>query len=207
MSSIKFTDLPAEIRQARSPKTLAKGEILLQQGRAAKFIYFVIHGQMRLVSFVEQQMVTHYFVDANELLGESALYIPTYGCTAIAEKPSQVVAVPVDEFAAALKKQPHLSERYLAHLTHRFANVKSLLELRSINSSRVRLLRYLMPRLAPGQYTLTLDKPLRAVASELSLSPEALSRTLSRLESEGAITRRRRMITFSSEWLEDVAEY
>lgn len=109
--------------------------------------------------------------------------------------------------AATLKNQPHLSERYLAHLTHRFASVKSLLELRSINSSRIRLLRYLIPRLAPGQYTLTLDKPLRVVASELSLSPEALSRTLSRLEAEGAITRQRRMITFSSEWLEDVAEY
>lgn len=207
MLPITFTDLPADMRQNSSPKLLSKGEILLQQGEAAEFIYLVTKGQIRLVSFVNQQMVTHYFVEAGELLGESALYIPSYGCTAIAETSSEVIAIPVNEFSVALKANPELSERYLAHLTQRFYTVKSLLELRSINSSRDRLLRYLMPLLAPGQYTVTLDKPLRAVASELALTPEALSRILSRLEAEGAISRQRRVITFSPEWLEDVAEY
>ena len=92
-------------------------------------------------------------------------------------------------------------------MTHRFYAVKSLLELRSITSARDRLLHYLIGRLDPGQQTVTLDKPLKAVASELALTPEALSRLLSRLESEGAITRQRRLITFSPEWLEDIAKY
>ena len=207
MLSISVTDLPAEIQQNLYRKSLAKGEILLQQGDAAKFIYLVTSGQMRLVSFVKHQMVTHYFVEAGELLGESALHVPTYGCTAIAETASEVMAIAIDDFATALKTDPTLSELYLAHLTHRFYDVKTLLELRSIHSSRDRLLRYLMPRLAPSQYTVTLDKPLKAIASELALTPEALSRLLSRLEAEGAISRQRRKITFSPEWLEDVAEY
>ncbi|MGJ3250784.1 MAG: Crp/Fnr family transcriptional regulator [Elainellaceae cyanobacterium] len=207
MLPLMFTDLPAEIRHNSSPKFLGKGEILLQQGDSARFIYLVTSGQMRLVSFVNQQMVTHYFVDAGELLGESALYIPNYACTAIAETPSEVRAIPVNEFAAALKTSPDLSERYLAHLTQRFYTVKSLLELRSLHSSRDRLLRYLMPRLAAGQNTVTLDKPLRAIASELALTPEALSRLLSRLEAEGLISRKRRSITLSQEWLEEFADY
>lgn len=207
MLSMTLNDLPTAIQQNLSRKLLAKGEILLQQGDAAKFIYLVTSGQMRLVSFVKHQMITHYFVNAGELLAESALYIPTYGCTAIAESPSEVMAISVDDFAAALKTNTELSERYLSHLTRRFYDVKTLLELRSIHSSRDRLLRYLMPRLGPGQYTVTLDKPLKAIASELALTPEALSRLLSRLETEGAISRQRRKITFSPEWLEDVAEY
>lgn len=207
MLSFAISDLPVEIQPALSSNSLAKGEILLQQGDAAKFIYLVTRGRMHLVSFVNHQMVTHYFVEAGELLGESALYIPDYACTAIAETASEVVAISVNDFATALKSDSELSERYLAHLTRRFYDMKTLLELRSIHSSRDRLLRYLMPRLAPGQYTITLDKPLRAVASELALTPEALSRLLSRLENEGAITRQRRVITFSPEWLEDVAEY
>ncbi|MEO0988533.1 MAG: Crp/Fnr family transcriptional regulator [Cyanobacteria bacterium J06639_14] len=207
MLSIAFTDLPTNLQQISSPKFLTKGEILLQQGDVARSIYLVISGQMRLVSFVNQQMVTHYFVNAGEMLGESALYVPNYACTAIAETHSEIIVIPVDDFADALKTNPDLAERYLAHLTQRFYAVKSLLELRSIHSSRDRLMRYLIPRLAPGQYTITLDKPLQAVASELALTPEALSRLLSRLEAEGAIARQRRVITFSPEWLEDVAEY
>jgi CRP-like cAMP-binding protein len=97
MLTIAFSDMPAEVQQKSSPRFLGKGEILLQQGAPARFIYLVTQGQMRLVSFVNQQMVTHYFVNAGELLGESALYIPNYGCTAIAEIPSQVLAIPVDE--------------------------------------------------------------------------------------------------------------
>ncbi len=207
MSPLQLDDLPAKLHQNSFTKFLSKGEILLQQGDKARFIYLVQSGQMRLVSFVHQQMVTHYFVEAGQLLGESALYIPNYACTAIAETASEVIAIPADDFAAALKTDPELSECYLAHLTRRFYAVKSLLELRSIYSSRDRLLRYLTPRLTPGQFTVTLDKPLQAVASELGLTPEALSRVLARLETEGVITRQRRAITFSPEWLEDIAEY
>lgn len=133
--------------------------------------------------------------------------IPHYACSAIAKIPSEVIAISVNDFSAALSAHPEFSERYLAHLTRRFYAVKSLLELRSIHSSRDRLLRYLMPRLAAGEDTVTLDKPLRAIASELALTPEALSRLLSRLETEGLISRKRRSITFSQEWLEEFADY
>ncbi|MGD1944340.1 MAG: Crp/Fnr family transcriptional regulator [Leptolyngbyaceae cyanobacterium] len=207
MISLTLDDLPSSLRATLARQTLNAGEILLQHGDAARYLYWVTTGRVRLVSFVNQQMVTHYFVDAEDFLGESALYVPQYICTVIAETASEVIPIPVDDFAAALKAQPALSERYMAHLTKRFYAVKSLLELRSINSARDRLLKYLIPRLGPNQYTVTLDKPLRAVASELALTPEALSRLLSRLESEGAISRQRRAITFYPEWLEDIAEY
>lgn len=207
MLPFAFTDLPDEIQHSASHKFLSKGEILLQQGDAAESIYWVTTGQIRLVSFVNQQMVTHYFVGVGELLGESALYMPTYGCTVIAEIPSGVQAVPVSTFASALHQDPVLAKRYLQHLTLRFASTKALLELRSISSARDRLLHYLLKRRVSNQNIVTLDKPLRAIASELALTPEALSRLLSRLQTEGLITHKKRSITFSQEWLEEFANY
>lgn len=203
---ITRADFPSDLQEKMLQQDLTSGEILYQQGEDAKSLYWLVSGQMRLVSFVNDQMVTHYFVEAGELLAESALSIPTYGCTAIAESPSKLMALPVDAFAQALKDCPGLSKRYLSHLTHRFYNVKALLELRSIHSARDRILHYLVNRLMPDQTALTLDKPLRAIASELAITPEALSRILSRLQFEGIMTRKRRHITFSQTWLEDMAD-
>lgn len=203
---IILSDFPLDLQQQMFRQDLVSGEILLQQGEDAKSLYWLVSGQMRLVSFINDRMVTHYFVEAGELLAESALSIPAYGCTAIAEIPSELMVIPVDAFAKALKDSPMLSERYLTHLTHRFYSVKALLELRSIHSARDRILHYLVNQLMPDQHTLTLDKPLRAIASELAITPEALSRILSRLQFEGIMTRKRRHITFSQTWLEDMAD-
>lgn len=207
MTPLTLDHLPDSLQARLTRRPLSAGEILLQQGEAANYLYWVASGRIRLVSFVNQQMVTHYFVETGELLGESALYIPHYGCTAIAETASEVIPIPVGDFAAALKQNQVLFETYLAQLTHRFYAVKSLLELRSINSARDRLLHYLMNLRLPGQDTVILTKPLRAIASELALTPEGLSRLLSRLQTEGVITRKKRSITFSQEWLEDIADY
>lgn len=204
---ITLADFPMTLQKRMTRQSLTTQEILVQKGEVAEYLYWVVSGRMRLVSFVNQQMVTHYFVEAGELLGESALSIPTYGCTAIAETASELMAIPVEPFVAALKQSPALSERYLNHLTYRFYSLKSLLELRGINSIYARLLHYLRHRLVAGETTVTLDKPLRAIASELSITPESLSRLLSRLQAEGIITRKKRSITLSQEWLEDMSAY
>ncbi|MEB3358026.1 MAG: Crp/Fnr family transcriptional regulator [Synechococcales bacterium] len=206
MQLLSPNDLPSDLRQRVSHQVLNAGQILVQQGEAAHHLYWVASGQLRLVSFVNQQMITHYFVEAGELFGESTLHFPTYGCTAIAEVPSEVIAIPKQAFINALRQSPALSERYLESLTRRFHAVKSLLELRSIRSARDRLLQYLLQRLPSGETTVILEKPLRAIASELALTPEALSRLLSRLQAEGIISRKKRSISFSQDWLEDVAK-
>ena len=81
--------------------------------------------------------------------------------------------------------------------------IKQSLIRQSLNSGQI-LLHYLMRRRTPGQLTVVLDRALRAIASELALTPEALSRLLSRLQTEGIITRKKRSITFAEEWLEDI---
>lgn len=207
MTTLTLSELPIELQQRSSRHLLTTGQILIQQCEPAEYLFWVVSGRIRLVSFVEEQMITHYFVEVNELFNEGALYFDLQGCTAIAEVPSEVIAIPKDAFIAALKENPTLSDRYLESLTHRFYAVKSLLELRSIQSARDRLLHYLLKRLSSGQTTITLDKPLKAIASELALTPESLSRLLSRLQTEGIMTRKQRTITFSQDWLDDMSEW
>lgn len=199
-------DLPAAVQDQIQRRLLTTKQILMQQGEPADHLFWVVAGRLRLVSFVNHQMITHYFVDAGDFFAETALHFDTYGCTVVAEMPSEVMVIPKEAFATALKQSPTLSEWYLASLTHRFASVKQLLELRSISSARDRLLHYLLTRRVSGNNTVILEKPLQTIASELALTPEGLSRLLSRLQNDGIFSRKKRSITFSEEWLADALE-
>ncbi|MEO0377241.1 MAG: Crp/Fnr family transcriptional regulator [Cyanobacteria bacterium P01_A01_bin.17] len=201
-----INEFPPNLQRVITRHEMAKDQILFQQGELTQAIYWVEFGRLKLVSFTEQQVVTYYSVETGESFAETALYFETYGYTAIAEQPSRVIAIPKQIFLETLRQSLELSEQYRSHLTHRFFTVTQFLELRSIRSARNRLLRYLTQRRPQGQATVTLDKPLNAIADELALLPESLSRLLAQLQADGVITRKKRSITFSQEWLENVTE-
>lgn len=199
---LSIEEFPPDIHKKVTHYELTKDQILFQQGETTQNIFWVQSGRLKLVSFTEEQMITHYSVEKGESFAETALYFDYYGCTAIAEQASSVIAISKQVFLEALHHNPQLSQQYLTHLTHRFSSVKQLLELRSIRSARNRLLQYLSYQRQPGQLTVPLKKSLKGLAMELGLSPEALSRTFSQLESAGVLTRRKGSITFSEEWVD-----
>lgn len=198
---LTLTDLPSHLQQTATRRNLAAGQILFQQGDPTASIFWVESGRLKLVSFTEQQMITHYTVGSGESFAETALNFETYGCTAIAVQPSKVVGIPKQDFLDALRRSPTLSETYTLHLTQRFAAVKQLLELRSIRSARDRLLHYLNQHRQPGQSTVPLNFSLKALATELGLAPEVLSRTFKQLEADQILSRKKGSITFRDEWL------
>lgn len=120
---------------------------------------------------------------------------------AIADVPSRLAVIDKEDFRQALSNYPDLANLYMNQLTYRFKSIKTLLDLRSIRSARERLLQYLMLQVEPSSRTLVLQRPLKDLAIELGLSAEALSRSLSRLQEEGVITRRQRSITLNEDWL------
>jgi CRP/FNR family transcriptional regulator, dissimilatory nitrate respiration regulator len=199
-------ELPPNLQRRLRSHRLSPGQILVQQGDPAEYLFWVATGQIRLVSYLQQQMITYYFAETGELFEESALHFDTYGCTAIAETAAHVTAIPRAAFVDALRHSPELMERYLVSLTYRFQSLKALLELRGIYSARDRFLHYLRQRRRPGQTTIVVDKPLKLIASELALTPESLSRTLASLEADGLIRRKKRSITFLQKGLDSVTE-
>jgi len=198
---LTINELPPALKSTLTYHHLSKNQLLFQQGEPTEGIFWVESGRIKLLSFTDQQIITHYLVNAGESFAEASLYFDTYACTAIAEQSSRVMAIPKQVFLEALRQSPDLSERYLAHLTHRFATVKRLLELRSIRSARERLLHYLFQQRQPGQLTVPLKQSLKTLAIELGLSPEVLSRTFAQLESEEVLSRKKGSILFNEEWL------
>ncbi|MGL5835380.1 MAG: Crp/Fnr family transcriptional regulator [Waterburya sp.] len=201
MNLLTFDKLPADLQNRATYKDLGAKQILFQQGEATKSIYFLMEGQLRLASFTQEQIINYYFIRPGDSFGEIALFADTYFCTAIADVSSRLAVINRDLFRQALKQYPELANLYMNQLTYRFKTVKTLLELRSIRSARERLLQYLTLQVEPDSQTLILQYPLKDLAIELGLSAEALSRTLTRLQEEGVITRRQRSITLNEDWL------
>lgn len=201
MNYLVFEQLPAEIRNRATYQDVGAKQIIFQQGETADSIYFLLNGQVKLVSFTEERIINHYFVSAGESFAEPALFADAYFCTAIADLPSSLAKIDKNLFRQAIANMPDIANVYMSQLTARFQTVKTLLELRSIRSARERILQYLIRQVEPNNRTIILQRSLKSLAIELGLSSEALSRTLSRLQTEGIISRKQRSITLNEDWL------
>ncbi len=200
MNLLQLNQLPAELQAAASFKVLAAGELLFAQHERAEAVFILESGHIQLLNYTEDgQQINHYGVSTGESFAEVALFNECYVCTAIATIPSKVWLLPKQPFLIALKQHPDLTERFMEGLARRLHESKLLLELRSIRSARRRILHYLQLNVQPDGITVDFDRPLKAIADDLGLTPEALSRGLKQLHKEEKIDRRKRKVTLRKE--------
>lgn len=160
--------------------------------------FAVESGQISLVRYTETgQAIKHYGIKTRESFAQAALFNGAYDCAAIADVPSQVVVVPRQPLLDALQQYPDLAASYMAQLAQQLHETRTLLDLRSIHSARDRVLYYLHLHAQSSPRTVTFERPLKEIAADLDLSPEAFSRSLSQLQREGVITRIKRKITLN----------
>lgn len=201
MEFLTPAQLPSNLQQQLTYRRLTTGQILFQQGEQAQSVFLVESGRLRVVSFTEQKIINHYFVEVGESFAEIALFSEKYTYTVMADVPSRAIVIPKLGFLEALHNSTELSMIFMRQFAHRLKSIQTLLELRSIRSARERILYYLQLNLQPNQTTVALEKSLKDIATELGLVPEALSRNLTLLQEEGIITRKKRSITFNEEWI------
>ena len=196
MNFARFDLLPAELRAAAYYRDLKDGEILFTQHDRAEAIFMLEVGGILLLNYIEDGgQVNHYTVKAGELFAELILFKDVYLCTAIATATSRVLVLPKQPFLRAIAQSPELTQTLMAHLAQRLHESKILLELRGIRSARKRVLHYLRLLIQADEKTIVLDRPLKDIAADLGLTPEALSRALTQLQNGGEITRQQRKIT------------
>ncbi|MBW4468301.1 MAG: Crp/Fnr family transcriptional regulator [Pegethrix bostrychoides GSE-TBD4-15B] len=196
MNFSEIDQLPAALRTAVICQTLSKGEVLFHRNDASQAIYAVKAGQIRLLHYTQSgQSISHYTVRTGEICAEVSLFLDTYSCTAIAEEPTQVLAFPKQVFLELIQQNSEFAIAFVMQVSQRLHSTKMMVELRSIRSAQERVLHYLRLIVPPEQNTVVLNQPLKDIAADLSISPEALSRTLAQLANDGTIARQKRRIT------------
>lgn len=195
MDLSNLDSLPTALRSAATCQNLVAGQVLFHEREPAQAIFAVAVGRFRLVRYTsEGQLVIFQVVRAGESFSESALFSNTYNCNAIAEVPSRAIAYPKQVLLNVIQERPDFAISFMERFERKSRWLKNLIELRSIRSARDRVLQYLLTLAQPSATTLTFDRPLKNIASELGLSPEVLYRALAQLEREGIIARARGQI-------------
>ncbi len=191
--------LTPALRDAVTYRTIAAGQTLFQAGDAASNLFVVEMGRIQLFRCAgEDKLVTLELARAQESFAEAALFMETYACTAIAEVDSRLIVYPKSTLLAVLADLPKLAEALMEQMARKIQSLEISLELRDIRVAHRRVLQYLRYQAqSQNQTVVSFDRPLKDTAGELGMTPETLSRALTRLEHEGVITRKQRLITLT----------
>ena len=182
--------LPPAFHERTRVRQLAAGEILFRQGDAAFAIFAIERGRLQLIRHtIDSRRVVLHTARTGELFAEAALFATVYQCDAMAAEASQVSVFPKRELLEAFRKDSGLAERFMALLAHQIHVLRARLEERNIRSARERVLHHLALAAGPDERSVLLEGTLIDLAAEIGLSHEALYRTLSALEKDGAVRR------------------
>ncbi|EKU98962.1 cAMP-binding protein [Leptolyngbya sp. PCC 7375] len=184
-----------EVPPSLSP--VKTGEIIFHGEEPAEKIFGVKTGKVQLVRYLENGQMSHqYAVDNGSWFGESALFNDVYSNSAIATEPSLIVAIPKQAFLTLLHQDPEISLIFISELTEQLHIAKNIMTLRCIRSASDRVLAYLYNLKTPGQNICVLNCPIKAIAEQICLTPEVVSRSLRKLQDDGIIQRNQRKIIF-----------
>jgi CRP/FNR family transcriptional regulator len=185
---LDLTNLPAPLCAAVTRRACGGGETLFRQGDPVYAIFAVAEGRIRLVRHgADGRTLTLHVAGKGDSFAEAALFSANYHCDAIADIDSVVAVTPKPALTDAMARDPVLTEAFMALLAGQVRDLRSQIELRNIRSARERIIAWLM--LAGADRGITLDRPLKIVASEIGLSQEALYRALTLLAKDGVIER------------------
>lgn len=185
-----------------SQKSLAKGEMLFQQGDEAHRFYFVIKGNIRLfrLSSDGQEKVVE-LIKPNQTFSEAVMFAPgrlkRYPINAEATDNTLVLSMHHNPYLKLLHNNPSICFALLSDMSQRLHKLLLEIDRLTLQQSRERLLSFLLQEsLSKGttQPLILLEVTRKVLASRLSVQPETLSRLFRRLKSEGVLEEEGRTI-------------
>lgn len=181
--------LKAQLKAGQS-RELTRGEVLFRAGDPITKLYLLQTGTIHLVRPLSHgELLTIHRAMPGTMLAEGSLFATYYHCDAVAERDSTLLCYNRELVQQHLRSNPGFAEHLCGDLSGEILALRTKLELSHIQSAVERLLAWIRLHADPDTATLTLDRPLQSIASELGLARETLYRSLKNLEQKQIIRR------------------
>lgn len=180
---------PAELREASSLIRLNAGERLFTPDKPPLACHYVVKGRITLLRSAAygSPFVAQHAAEGDWLV-EPGPYDKSVSCSAIADRPSIVRAVPIRAFRASLRRDAEFANAWNRETAQRAKRLQRTVERLSLIRASDRILHYLATEGAAGG-EVRLGFPLREWARQLGMTGETLSRVLADMEAEGSVER------------------
>lgn len=168
----------------------SQGEMLYQQGQAAKYLYLLVDGEV-LIHEPSQPTRRLGPLTAGELVGAEALVSGAiYAHSALTVTPIRVWPIAAEHMRAYLDDAFDTALRLLAGMAASLCATVRDLSGRKLRSAPERLASYLveLSEHCEGPALLTLPVAKKALAAQLGMEPETLSRAFLKLRCQGVET-------------------
>jgi CRP-like cAMP-binding protein len=181
-------------------RRLRSGEILFRQGEPSTGFHAVVHGRIALSARSPQgRERVSAIIEPGRSFGEAIMFLDKpYIVTARALTDALVLHITKQTVFAELDRNPGFGRRIIATLAAKLhASVREL-DLYALGSGGRRFAAWLLRLVPPeerGAAAVILPAAKRAIASQLNLSAEHLSRILRELAAEGLIEVQGRTLT------------
>lgn len=168
------------LKLAEREQRLAAGSVLFRGDDPVLSLFLVTAGELRLVRALPHGFqLTLQRAGSASILAEASLFADRYHCDALAAAESMVLAVPMAKARAALEHEPALASALMRHLAGEVHRTRTRAEILSLKSVAARIDAWV----AFNGGVLPPKGRWHQVASEISVTPEALYRELARRRS------------------------
>jgi CRP-like cAMP-binding protein len=199
----------ARLALGTTRRRLKAGETLFVQGEPSTGLHAVVHGRIALAARAHGRERVTAIVEAGRSFGEAVMFLDKpYIVGAKALTDALVLHIAKETIFAELARNPGFSRRIIAALASKLHATVRELEMYALGSAAKRFAAWLL-RAVPaeqGPCEVALPAAKRAIASQLNLSAEHLSRILRELAGAGLIEVHGRKVTIADvarlrEWL------
>ena len=196
----------AALESACRERRLAKGELLVQKGDAAKGFFVVVFGQIKLAfpSSQGNEKVVE-ILGPHQSFGEAVMFMDRpYPVFAEGLEESLLLHIGSAPVFDLLERDALFARRMLAGLSMRLHSLVQDVETYSLRSSAQRVVGYLLQHCpqttgpCEGSFDISLPTSKQVIASRLNLTPETLSRIFHDLSANGLICVSGKQITINN---------
>ncbi|AAP86011.1 Transcriptional regulator (plasmid) [Cupriavidus necator H16] len=188
-----FRGIDAEVldalRQAATPQHLRKGEFLFRRGEACQGLYVVVEGLVKLAlpTAPASERTLERAIEVfgpGAIFGEDALFLDAPQ-VADCQAQARTTVLHVSKLAlwGAVERDPLVSTQLLRNLSGRLHTLMRDIEAVSLQNALQRVASFLHEQAQAGRRT-WLACTQRVIASKLGVTPETLSRVMSRFSAQ-----------------------
>ena len=185
---------PAELESLAAiavERSYSRGAAVFSEGDVADGFYTVVSGRVKVFKLSpDGKEQTLHLLGPGEAAGEAAVFAGSrFPAHAEAIEASRLLFLPRDAFIDVIGRYPALALGMLAELSRRLKRFTQMIEALALKEAPGRFASYLMllRRHTGPDDTVNLGMAKRQLAAVLGLTPESLSRVLTRLAREGII--------------------